>query len=223
MSIDDQTARLAALDPIFAECLRVGGPLRRDFSRPGGFIGLLRMVMEQQLSTTVALALWDKLRSRLGDVTPEAILRTDDDTLRACGFSRQKVGYARGLAEAVADGRLDFDAIHRMPDEEAIAALVTLKGIGRWSAEVYLMMAQDRPDIWPVGDLAIQLGVQRLKGWADKPTPAQLLAVAEPWRPHRSLAAKLVWHHYVSLQEQARAAKATTGNAAAGNAKQAPR
>ncbi len=198
---------LTALDPIFAECIRVGGPMRRDFSRPSGFVGLLRMVMEQQLSTKVALALWDKLLTRLGDVTPATILNSDDDALRACGFSRQKVGYARGLAEAVVDGRLDFDAIHALPDEEAIAALVTLKGIGRWSAEVYLMMAQDRPDIWPIGDLAIQLGVQRLKGWADKPTPAQLLAVAEPWRPHRSLAAKLVWHHYVSLQEQAKRAR----------------
>lgn len=201
MSID----HLATLDPIFAECLRVGGPTLRDFSRPGGFVGLLRMVMEQQLSTKVALALWEKLRTRLGGVvTPDAILALDDEALRACGFSRQKVGYARGLAEAVASGRLDFDAIHALPDEEAIAELTALKGIGRWSAEVYLMAAQDRPDLWPIGDLAIQLGVQRLKGWDDKPTPKQLMAVAEPWRPHRTIAARLVWHHYVALQEQAR-------------------
>lgn len=201
MSID----RLTALDPIFAECLSVGSFPIRDFARPGGFVGLLRMVMEQQLSTKVALVLWEKLLARLdGNVTPAAILAQDDEGLRACGFSRQKIGYARGLAEAVASGTLDFEIIHALPDEEAIAALVTLKGIGRWSAEVYLMAAQDRPDIWPVGDLAIQLGMQRLKGWADKPTPAQLLAVAEPWRPHRTLAARLVWHHYVALQERAR-------------------
>jgi len=204
MSID----HLTSIDPIFAECLRVGGPTVRDFSRPGGFVGLLRMVMEQQLSTRVALALWEKLRLRLGGiVTPETILASDDETLRACGFSRQKIGYARGLAEAVAAGRLDFDAIHALPDEEAIAHLVALKGIGRWTAEVYLMAALDRPDIWPIGDLAIQLGVQRLKGWTDKPTPAQLMAVAEPWRPHRTTAARLVWHHYVALQEQARSAR----------------
>lgn len=196
---------LTALDPIFAECLRVGGSAVRDFSRPGGFPGLLRMVLEQQLSTKVAAVLWGKLETRLGGlVTPDAILALDDETLRACGFSRQKIGYARGLAEAVASGRLDFDTVHALPDEEAIAALVALKGIGRWTAEVYLMAAQDRPDIWPIGDLAIQLGVQRLKGWADKPTAAQLLAVAEPWRPYRTLAARLVWHHYVALQEQAR-------------------
>lgn len=199
---------LTALDPIFSECLRVGGPAIRDFSRPSGFVGLLRMVMEQQLSTRVALALWAKLQQRMGGaVTPEAILALDDESLRACGFSRQKIGYARGLADAVASGRLDFDVIHILPDEEAISRLVALKGIGRWSAEVYLMSTLDRPDIWPIGDLAIQLGVQRLKGWADKPTPRQLIEVAEPWRPYRSFAARLVWHHYVALQEQARAAR----------------
>ncbi|CAO3423363.1 DNA-3-methyladenine glycosylase family protein [Azospirillum doebereinerae] len=204
MSID----HLTAIDPIFAECLRVGGVPVRDFSRPGGFPGLLRMVLEQQLSTRVALVLWEKLRLRLGGVvTPDTILALDDETLRACGFSRQKIGYARGLAEAVADGRLDFDAIHALPDEEAIAQLVALKGIGRWTAEVYLMAALDRPDIWPIGDLAIQLGVQRLKGWTEKPTRAQLMAVAEPWRPHRTTAARLVWHHYVALQDQARSAR----------------
>ncbi len=198
---------LTSLDPIFAESLRVGGPAIRDFTRPGGFPGLLCLIIEQQLSTKVAAALWAKLQGMVGTVTPDAILALPDEDLRACGLSRQKIGYARGLAQTVAEGRLDLDAIHGMDDEEAIAALVALKGIGRWTAEIYLMMALDRPDIWPVGDLAIQLGVQRLKGWAEKPTPAQLLAVAEPWRPHRSLAAKLVWHHYVALQEQAVQAK----------------
>lgn len=194
---------LTTLDPIFAESLRVGGPLVRDFTRPGGFPGLLRIVMEQQLSTKVAVALWEKLLAMVGTVTPDSILALSEEDLRACGFSRQKIGYARGLADAVASGRIDIDAVHRMDDEEAIAALVELKGIGRWTAEIYLMTALGRPDIWPVGDLAIQLGVQRLKGWAEKPTQAQLMAVAEPWRPHRSLAAKLVWHHYVALQDQA--------------------
>jgi len=194
---------LTSLDPIFAESLRVGGPLVRDFTRPGGFPGLLRIVMEQQPSTKVAVALWEKLLTMVGTVTPDSILALSEEDLRACGFSRQKIGYARGLADAVASGRIDLDAVHRMDDEEAIAALVELKGIGRWTAEIYLMTALGRPDIWPVGALAIQLGVQRLKGWAEKPTQAQLMTVAEPWRPHRSLAAKLVWHHYVALQDQA--------------------
>jgi DNA-3-methyladenine glycosylase II len=198
---------LADLDPIFAESLRVGGPVLRDFTREDGFAGLLRIVMEQQLSTSVAVALWNKLCLRLGAVTPDAVLALDDEELRACGFSRQKIGYARGLADGVASGRVDLEAMRTMDDETAIAELVKLKGIGRWTAEIYLMTVLGRPDIWPVGDLAIQLGVQRLKGWVEKPNQAQLVAVAEPWRPHRSLAAKLVWHHYVALQEQAKATR----------------
>lgn len=200
MSVD----RLAALDPIFAECLRVGGPVLRDFARPAGFPGLLRIILEQQLSTRVAETLWDKLLTRLDPVTPAAFLALDDETLRSCGFSRQKAGYARGIAHAVAAGDLDIAAIHALDDEAAIAALTALKGIGRWSAEIYLMAALDRPDVWPVDDLAIALGVQRLKGWSERPDRAALVAVAEPWRPHRSLAARLVWHHYVALQEQRR-------------------
>lgn len=196
MSID----HLLALDPIFAESLRAGGPLVREFKRDGGFSGLVCIVLEQQLSTRVAAALWAKLLALVGTVTPDSILALGEDDMRACGFSRQKIGYARGIAQATADGRLDFDRLPAMDDEEAVAALTALKGVGRWTADIYLMMAMDRPDIWPVGDLAIQIGVQQLKGWAEKPTAAQLHAVAEPWRPHRSLAAKLVWHHYVAMR-----------------------
>lgn len=198
---------LAAIDPIFAECVRVGGPVLRGFSRPAGFEGLLRIILEQQLSTQVALALWRKLEERAPAITPDAFLTLDEATLKACGFSGRKIEYGRILADSVASGRLDLDAVHAMDDEAAIAELVKLKGIGRWSAEVYLMMALGRPDLWPVDDLAIMLGVQRLKGWAERPGRDALIAVAEPWRPHRSLAAKLVWHHYVALQQQARDAR----------------
>lgn len=199
---------LASLDPIFAECLRIGGPLRGDFARPAGFAGLLRIILEQQLSTQVALALWRKLEERAPAIAPDIFLTLDEATLKACGFSGRKIEYGRILAESVASGRLDLDAVHAMDDEAAVRALTALKGIGRWSAEVYLMMALDRPDVWPVDDLAIMLGVQRLKGWAERPTRAALTAVAEPWRPHRSLAAKLVWHHYVALQQRARETRA---------------
>lgn len=195
---------LAALDPIFAECLRVAGPLNRDFRRSAGFTGLLRIILEQQLSTQVALALWTKLEARLFPITPAGLLSLDDDTLRACGFSRQKLVYTRGLAAAVESGALDFAALHTLPDEAITAALTALKGIGRWTADIYLMMALERGDVWPVGDLAIQLGVQRLKNLPARPTPAELTVIADPWRPHRSLAAKLIWHHYVALQEEGR-------------------
>lgn len=195
---------LASIDPIFAECLRVGGPAVRDHVRDTGFAGLARLVMEQQLATRVAEVLWAKLLAHLDPLTPEGFLALDEDTLKACGFSRQKIGYVRGFAEAALDGRLDLDAIHAMDDEAAIAALCRLKGIGRWTAEIYLMMALGRPDLWPVDDLAIKLGLQRLKGWSEPPTRAALVAAAEPWRPYRSLAAKLIWHHYVALQQQNR-------------------
>lgn len=196
---------LAALYPVFAECLRVGGPLTREFRRPAGFVGLLRIILEQQLSTQVALALWRKLEARLDPVTPAGLLALDEDTLRACGFSRQKMIYGRGLAAAVDSGALDFGRLHTLPDQAIAAELMALKGVGRWTADIYLMMALDRPDVWPVGDLAIQLGVQRLLDLPTRPGPAELTALAEPWRPHRSLAAKLVWHHYVAGQEAARA------------------
>lgn len=195
---------LAALHPVFAECLRVGGPFARDFRRPAGFIGLLRIILEQQLSTQVALALWRKLESRLDPITPAGLLAQDDDTLRACGFSRQKMIYGRGLAQAVASGALDFDRLHTLPDDAVAAELMALKGVGRWTADIYLMMALDRPDVWPVGDLAIQIGVQRLLALPTRPGPAELTALAEPWRPHRSLAAKLIWHHYIACQNAAR-------------------
>lgn len=202
MSVD----HLCSLDPVFAECVRIGGPDLRDFTRPAGFPGLVRIVMEQQLSTRVAEALWAKLLGILDPVTPDGLLALPDDTLRACGFSRQKIGYVRGMAEAVAAGRFDVEAVHALPDEEAIAALCRLKGIGRWTAEIYLMTALGRPDLWPVDDLAIKLGLQRLKGWTEVPTRARLVEAGEAWRPHRSLAARLIWHHYVALQDAARKA-----------------
>ncbi len=209
---------LASLDPIFGECLAVGGPVLRDFSRPSGFVGLLRIVMEQQLSTRVAAVLWGKLVAELGgEPTPGGMLAADEPTLRACGFSRQKIGYARGLAAAVAEGRLDFQALHAMDDAEATAELVKLKGIGRWTADIYLMSALDRPDVWPADDLAIKLGLQRLKGWAEPPSRAALVDAAEPWRPQRSLAARLVWHHYVALQAQSRPRRPTSAGSGTGS------
>lgn len=198
---------LASLDPIFAECLRVGGPLRTVFSRPGGFAGLVRIVFEQQLSTRVADVVWARFETLAGTVTPDRLLSLDDETLRSCGLSRQKILYAKGIAAAVTSGRLDFDALAALPDDDALEALIALKGVGRWTADIYLMASLGRPDVWPVDDLAIKLGVQRLKGWAEKPTRDQLMAVAEPWRPYRSLAARLVWHHYVAVQNAARRPK----------------
>ncbi|MBI1208249.1 MAG: DNA-3-methyladenine glycosylase 2 family protein [Azospirillum sp.] len=197
---------LIASDPIFAECLGVGGTPNLAVVRPAGFVGLLRIILDQQVSTASGQAMWRKLTLVLDPVTPAGFSRLDDETLRACGFSRQKAGYARALAAALLEGRLDLAAVERMPDDEAVAALVGLKGIGRWSAEVYLLLHLGRDDIWPVDDLAIALGVQALKRLDTRPDRARLVALAEPWRPWRSLAARLVWHHYIETRAAGRAA-----------------
>lgn len=187
---------LAARDPLLARAVAEVGPPTERFTRPQGFVGLLRMIVEQQLSTRVAEVLWAKLEARVPDLTPAAFLTLDDDTLRACGFSRQKQTYGRALADAVADGSLDFDQLAMLDDAEAVARLVRLKGIGRWTAEIYLMGALGRPDIFPADDLALQIGVQQLAGWEERPSPKKLIALAEAWRPHRSTAAEIIWRHY---------------------------
>lgn len=202
-------AELAAVDPIFARALAEAGPLPRLDPRPPGFPGLLRIVLEQQVSTAAGLAMYAKLAAALPCLRPGAFLDLPDETLRACGFSRQKMAYARGAAQAILDGRLDLDALHAAPDDEAAAMLTSLKGFGRWSAEVYLLLHLGRPDLWPVDDLAIQIGVQELAGMPTRPGRRELDALAEPWRPHRSTAARLVWHWYVNARKPVRSGRRT--------------
>lgn len=185
---------LAAREPAFAAALeRVGYPAPRIRAR--GYATLLRTIVGQQVSVKAADAVWRKLEA-LGDATdPALVQRLDDDMLRACGFSRQKTGYARSLAEEVTSGRLDLDHLPA-DDEEAIAQLVRVKGIGRWSAEVYLLFAEGRPDIWPAGDLAVQIETGRILGHPARPSEKLTRELAEPWRPHRGAAAIFTWHHY---------------------------
>jgi DNA-3-methyladenine glycosylase II len=156
---------LLTRDPLFGNCLNVAGALPEPVLRvPAGFPGLLRIILEQQVSTKAAEAMWRKLSAMADPVSPEAVLALDDDALRQCGFSRQKMAYARGLAEDVASGRLDIEAVHRMPDDEALESLVRIKGIGRWSAEIYLLLVLGRPDVWPVTRGA-RTGARR-PGWS---------------------------------------------------------
>lgn len=185
---------LAAREPAFAAALeRVGYPAPRIRAR--GYATLLRTILGQQVSVKAADAVWRKLEA-LGDPTDPAVIgRLDDDSLRACGFSRQKAGYVRSLAEEVTSGRLDLDHLPA-DDEEAIAQLVRVKGIGRWSAEVYLLFAEGRPDIWPAGDLAVQIETGRILGHPARPSEKLTRELAEPWRPHRGAAAIFTWHHY---------------------------
>ena len=165
--------------------------------RPRGYATLLRTIVGQQVSFKAADAVWARLEVALGGSAedPEAVLRASDEALRAAGLSRQKSAYARSLAEEVMSGRLDFAALPE-DDEDAIAALTRVKGIGRWSAEIYLLFAEGRPDIWPAGDLAVQIETGRILGLDTRPSEKQLRALAEPWRPHRGAIAIFTWHSY---------------------------
>ncbi len=188
---------LAAIEPGFAQALTATGyPEPRIRER--GYTTLLRTIVGQQVSVAAASSMWNKLAAKLGEeCAPEKLLAEDFDSLRACGLSRQKQGYARSLAELVVTGALPLNALPD-DDEEAIAYLTQLKGIGRWSAEIYLLFAEGRPDVWPAGDLAVQEGVKRLLGMAERPAEKATREVAEKWRPHRGAAAIFTWHFYAT-------------------------
>ena len=186
---------LAAIEPGFAAAIaRVGYPPPRLLAP--GYETLLRTILGQQVSVASAAAVWRKLEAELGvGCAPDALIARDFDTLRACGLSRQKQGYARSLAQLVLSGELDLLALPE-DDEAAIDELVRIKGIGRWSAEIYLLFAEGRPDIWPAGDLAVQIEIGRMLGLPDRPSEKTVRALADAWRPHRGAAAILAWHHY---------------------------
>ena len=167
--------------------------------RPPGFATLIRLILEQQVSTLAAAAMWRKLCARIDPVTPARLRMLDEATLKTCGFSRPKIRYALALADAVDSGSIRLDDLAAEDDDEAvIAALTTLPGIGRWTAENYLLWALGRRDVLPAGDLALLVGWQRLSGAATRPDPRTLRDIAQAWRPRRSAASYLLWHHYLS-------------------------
>jgi DNA-3-methyladenine glycosylase II len=190
-SIDELARREAA----FARLIEEKGRPEPRHSEPG--VGtLLRTIVGQQVSVAAARSMWTKLTARFGDpVDLEALLKADDAMLREAGLSRQKAGYARSLAGLVLSSELD---LAKLPadDEEAIAELIKIKGIGRWSAEIYLLFAEGRPDAFPAGDLAVQIELGRLLGHEARPSERQVREWAEAWRPHRGTAAVLAWHSY---------------------------
>lgn len=188
---------LARIEPAFARGIeRVGLPDAR-ISEPG-YATLLRTIVGQQVSIHAARAVWNRLGEALVDIAdPARLTAASDEDLRAAGLSRQKTGYARSLAGLVGSGELDL--AHLSPDDEqAIADLTRIKGIGRWSAEIYLLFAEGRPDIWPAGDLAVQIEIGRLLGLDERPSEKQTRELADRWRPHRGAAAIFAWHHYKS-------------------------
>ena len=186
---------LAGIEPAFAAAIaRVGYPEPRIRAR--GYATLLRTIVGQQVSVKAADAVWRKLEALVGDPSdPATIAAASDETLRAAGLSRQKAGYARSLADEVTSGRLDLAALPA-DDEAAIAQLVRVKGIGRWSAEIYLLFAEGRPDIWPAGDLAVQIELGRMLAHETRPSEKLTRTLSEAWRPHRGALAILAWHHY---------------------------
>lgn len=196
LGLDEGIAMLTRCDPDFARILAIAG-VPRFARRPAGFGTLLHIILEQQVSVAAAAAMWAKLAAYCVPLTPERFLTLDDTTLKACGFSRQKMAYGRHLAAAIRDGRFDPESVAEADDEAAITVLIKLDGIGRWSAEVYLLFALARPDIWPAGDLGLQLGVQWLKELDSRPSANALRALAEPWRPWRAVAACLLWQFYL--------------------------
>ena len=186
---------LAGREPLIAAALeRAGYPEPRISER--GYQTLLRAIVGQQVSIKAAASMWAKLTASVGDPPdPERLLAASDETLRAAGLSRQKASYARSLAEEVVSGRLDFDHLPE-DDEDAIAHLVAVKGIGRWTAEIYLLFAEGRPDVWPAGDLAVQLEMARIMGLDEaRPTEKTIRALSEAWRPHRGALAIFAWHY----------------------------
>lgn len=188
---------LAAIDPDLAGIAERHGP-PPVWGREPGFETLVRIVLEQQISLASAEAAFRRVVQATRVVEPAAIVATGEEGLRAAGQTRQKSRYLVGLARDVLDGRLDLDAVAAADDEDARTMLTSVVGIGRWSADIYLLMALRRPDVWPTGDLALAGAMRRAKGMATLPTAPEQAAIAEAWRPWRAVAARLLWHAYLA-------------------------
>jgi DNA-3-methyladenine glycosylase II len=196
-SIREHVEALASREPAFAKVIEKHGiPEPRTSNR--GAETLLRTIVGQQVSVAAARSMWAKLEAAFGSPPDlKKLLKASDEELRAAGMSRQKSGYIRSLADLVLSGELDLEKLPE-DDEEAIALLTRIKGIGRWSAEIYLLFAEGRHDVFPAGDLAVLIEIGRLMGMDGKPTEKQLRELAEAWRPYRGAAAVLAWHSYNS-------------------------
>jgi len=190
-------AELVEVDPIFSRIVDTFGP-PPAWRREPGFPTLVRIILEQQVSLASAKAAFVRLAGAAGDITPQRFLTFTDDELKQIGFSRQKSAYCRNLAGALISGNLDLQHLHDLDDDQVRATLTTIKGIGVWTANIYLLMAMTRPDIWPQGDIALAEAYRRLKGFATRPTSEEMKRISNSWRPWRSVAARMLWHYYLS-------------------------
>ena len=168
------------------------------WARKAGFPTLIHIILEQQVSLASARAAFDRLQASVSPLTPRRFLKLDDAALKAIGFSRQKMHYARGLALSIVAGRLKIGALGAMEGAAVKAELIKIKGIGSWTADIYLLMALRRPDVWPKGDLALAVAVQGVKRLRSLPTEDELAALSESWKPWRAVAARILWHYYLS-------------------------
>jgi DNA-3-methyladenine glycosylase II len=199
---------LARIDEDFARAIAQHGPppLRQIDE---GFDSLLRAIVGQQVSVQAAASIWGKLVQACGTVTPQRILELDDAALRGAGLSGAKMRYARGLALDALDGRIDFPGLAGLDDATVVTTLTQAKGIGRWTAEMYMMFALGRPDVLPVGDLGIVVAAQHLKRLRQRPEPKRLMKLAEPWRPWRTVASLFLWHYRRTMPDWSAAKPAT--------------
>ena len=191
---------LAQRDKDLAAILKQHGPPPL-WSRKPGFATLVKIILEQQVSLTSAAAVFARLSDSIVPLRPSQMLLLGEPHLRSMGLTRQKTAYCLHLSELLNDGRLNLPQLRRLSDEDAKARLLEIKGIGSWSADVYLLMALLRPDIWPAGDLALAIAMKRVKNLKVRPGPDEMTRIAEAWRPFRSVAARMLWQHYLANQK----------------------
>ena len=188
---------LARRDPDLRGVVKKFGPPPM-WARESGFSTLLHIILEQQVSLASARAAHTKLLEIASPLTPALFLELEDATLKAVGFSRQKALYGRELARSIVEGLLDLDALSLMDDAAVRSELIKIKGIGRWTADIYLLMVLRRPDIWPAGDLALAVAAQKVKRLVSRPTQEDLDQMSNAWKPWRAVAARILWHYYLS-------------------------
>lgn len=196
-SLPRAVAELTARDPDLAAVVARFGPPPLWARRPG-FATLIRIILEQQVSLDSAAAAYGRLRTVAGRVTAPRVAALGEERLRTAGLTRQKAAYCRGLALAVAGGRLELGRLGRLPDAEVRSVLLEVPGVGPWTVDIYLLMALRRPDVWPSGDLALARAVSRVKGLSRVPGEDRLSRIASRWSPWRAVAARILWHHYLS-------------------------
>lgn len=197
---------LAKRDPDLGKIIKgYGNPPM--WKRPGGFRTLVLLILEQQVSLASARAAFDRLTQTAGTLTPERALTLSDTEFRAAGVSRQKTRYIRHLSECILDKSVRIGRLPHLDDDAVREHLTQVKGIGIWTADVYLLMSLQRHDIWPVGDIALQAAAHEIKGLDARPDADELTEIGEQWRPWRSVAARILWHHYLSTPRLSKPAK----------------